>query len=287
MDKKQIILRHIDKKGFGVEIGPSYHPVAPRKEGYRVHIIDHLSRSGLVDKYRGHDVDVSRIEDVDFVWQAGLSYPELTGKSKHYDWVIAAHVIEHVPDLIAFLNECDAILKDTGVLSLVVPDKRYCFDYFRQVSGIGNVIDNHIQGISRPTPGIVAEHLLYEVSRSGEISWNVDCEKPFSLRGSVEGAKSVMHSLERSEKYFDVHVWCFVPHSFRLLIADLNAMGLIPFREVSFEPTRRREFYMTLGRTGEGSRLSRMEIMERMGLELRGKIVPRRKFRRWIRNVFI
>ncbi|VAW80545.1 hypothetical protein MNBD_GAMMA15-2367 [hydrothermal vent metagenome] len=286
MGKKQIILRHIDKKGLGVEIGPSYHPVAPKKEGYSVHVIDHLPRSGLVDKYRGHDVDVSRIEDVDFVWQAGLSYSELTGKSKYYDWVIAAHVVEHVPDLIAFLNDCDAILKDTGVLSLVVPDKRYCFDYFRPVSGIGSVIDKHLGEVARPTPGIVAEHLLYEVSRSGEISWNVDCGKPFSLRGSVEGAKSAMHSLVQDQKYYDVHVWCFVPHSFRLLIADLYAMGLIPFREVSFEPTRRREFYMTLGRSGKGSRFSRMELMERMDLELRGRIVPRRKFRRWARNIF-
>lgn len=285
MKKKQIILRHIDKKGCGVEIGPSYHPVAPKKEGYRVHTIDHLSRSGLIEKYRGHDVDVSRIEDVDFIWQSGQSYSDLTGKSKYYDWVIAAHVIEHVPDLIAFLNECDTILKDTGMLSLVVPDKRFCFDYFRQASGIGNVIDNHIHGATRPTPGIVAEHLLYEVSRSGKISWNADCGKPFGLRGSIEDAKSAMFSLERSKEYFDVHVWCFVPHSFRLLIADLNALGLIPFREVSFEPTRRREFYMTLGRSGQGSQLSRLELMERMDLELRGRIVPKKKLSRWFRAV--
>ena len=286
MKKNKIILKHIDKKGLGIEIGPSYHPVAPKKEGYRVHIIDHLTRSGLIDKYRGHNVDVSRIEDVDFVWQAGLSYSELTGKSKYYDWVIAAHVIEHVPDLIAFLNECDAVLKDTGVVSLVVPDKRYCFDYFRPISGIANIIDNHLREVSRPTPGIVAEHLLYEVSRSGDISWNVDCRKPFSFRGTTEDAKSAMSALVQHQDYYDVHVWCFVPHSFRLLIADLHALGLIPFREVSFEPTMRREFYMTLGRSGEGGGLSRMEIMERMDMELRGEIVPRRKFRSWIRNIF-
>ena len=40
-------------------------------------------------------------------------------------------MIEHTPDLIAFLADCDAVLKDTGVLSLVIPDKRYSFDRFR------------------------------------------------------------------------------------------------------------------------------------------------------------
>jgi len=161
---------------MGGSVNPSYTRL--KREGYNVHIIDHLPRSGLLEKYSGCDVDVSRIEEVDFVWRAGVPYSELTGREKHYDWIIASHVIEHVPDLIVFLNECDAILKDDGVLSLAIPDKRYCFDHFRPISGIGNVIDNHIRRVSRPSPVIVAEHMLYEVSRAGDLSWNAECGMP-------------------------------------------------------------------------------------------------------------
>ena len=57
-------------------------------------------------------------------------------------------------------------------------------------------------------------------------------------------------------------------------------MGLISLREVSFTPTRRREFYMTLGRAGAGSGLSRMKLLECVELELRGRLAPRRKFGR-------
>ena len=117
MNRTEKILYHVDKEGRGIEIDPSYSPVAAKKDGYNVHIIDHLNREQLISKYSDHHhVDLDNIEEVDFVWD-GHPYSDLTGKTKHYDWIIASHVIEHTPDLIGFLVECDSILKDDGVLS--------------------------------------------------------------------------------------------------------------------------------------------------------------------------
>jgi hypothetical protein len=44
MDRKEKALQHIDPHGKGVEIGPSHNPIALRREGYNVQIIDHMSR---------------------------------------------------------------------------------------------------------------------------------------------------------------------------------------------------------------------------------------------------
>src|SRR5690606_33473322 len=126
-DRRAILLSMLDRDGRGLEIGPSHNPVAPKREGFRVEVVDHADRATLVGKYRGHGVDVDLIEDVDFVW-SGESYAELTGKSSHYDWIIASHVIEHVPDLVGFVKACAEVLHDGGVLALAVPDKRFCFD---------------------------------------------------------------------------------------------------------------------------------------------------------------
>ena len=79
MNRKEKVLRHINKNGQGVEIGPSHSPVAPKKEGYKVHIIDHMSREQLIAKYKDHHVNLENIEEVDFVWR-GDNYWELTGK---------------------------------------------------------------------------------------------------------------------------------------------------------------------------------------------------------------
>jgi len=54
-DPAEQLLRYIDKNGHGVEIGPSHSPVAPKRAGYKVHIIDHLDREGLIPGEREKD----------------------------------------------------------------------------------------------------------------------------------------------------------------------------------------------------------------------------------------
>ena len=110
LTRAQKILYCIDKNTPGVEIGPSYSPVAPKAAGYHVHVIDHASRAELVAKYSVHKVPVQNIEEVDFVWK-GESYAELTGNPHFYNWIIASHMIEHVPNFIGFLDNCASILK--------------------------------------------------------------------------------------------------------------------------------------------------------------------------------
>ncbi len=267
MNRNEKILKHINKDGQGVEIGPCANPIAPKKAGFKVHVIDHASREQLIAKYNGHGVNVNNIEEVDFVWQ-GESYAELTGKNKYYDWIIASHVIEHTPDIIKFINDCDAILKDDGVLSLAIPDKRYCFDHYRAISGISKAIDTYLSQATFHSPGTVVDHLLNVVSKSGKIAWDSQTNGESKLIHSLADARQAMNNLLQKNVYVDVHGWCFVPHSFRLMIHDLFHLGLISLQEVDFYPTFGCEFYMTLGRKGKGTNLSRLEMLEAIKVEL-------------------
>ncbi len=260
MTRDQIVLRHINKSGRGIEIGASHNPIASKKDGFDVHTIDYMDRGQLVQKYKGHGVNIENIEEVDFVWR-GEKYVELTGKSKYYDWIIASHVIEHTPDLIGFLNECDSILKDDGVLSLVVPDRRYCFDYYRPITGIGKIIDNWFQNTRFQSPGSVAEYVLNVVSKEGSIAWDSSTPGEMKFVHSVEDAIREMNLAREGRANLDVHVWCFVPHSFRLIMRDLFQFRLIHLQEISFSPTINSEFYVTMGRSGKGSKMSRMEML--------------------------
>jgi predicted SAM-dependent methyltransferase len=267
MNRNEKILKHINKNGLGVEIGPCANPIAPKKAGFKVDVIDHASREQLIAKYDGHGINFDNIEEVDFVWQ-GESYAELTGKHKYYDWIIASHVIEHTPDIIKFINDCDAILKDDGVLSLAIPDKRYCFDHYRAISGISKAIDTHLSQTTFHTPGTVTDHLLNVVFKSGKIAWDSQTTGEYKLAHSIEDARQTMNNLIEKSVYLDVHGWCFVPHSFRLMIHDLFHLGLISLPEVDFYPTDGCEFYMTLGRKGKGTHQSRLEMLEKIESEL-------------------
>jgi SAM-dependent methyltransferase len=230
--------------------------------------IDHLDRAGLVEKYRGHGVDLDAIEDVDFVWR-GESYVQLTGRAKSYDWVIASHVLEHAPDFIAFLLECDSVLKNGGILSLALPDKRYCFDRYRPLSGFGAVIDAHEQRRKLHSPGTVAEHCLYAVSLNGAVSWCKKSQGHYAPHHNLETAREKLAKARAGSAYLDVHAWCFTPSSFRLLIEDLYAFGMIPFCERGFFPTSGCEFFIALSRTGSGPGIERMRLAEMIDLELK------------------
>jgi len=53
-----------------------------------------------------------------------------------FDYCLASHVIEHIPNPIAFFQSIAHLLKPGGVLSLAVPDKRYTFDFFQPAASV-------------------------------------------------------------------------------------------------------------------------------------------------------
>lgn len=267
MNRQEKILRYINKNGHGIEIGPSHEPIASKKNGYKVHIIDYMSREQLIAKYKDHSVNLGKIEEVDFVWR-GENFSELTGKTKYYDWIIASHAIEHLPDLISFFKNCETILKNDGVISLAVPDKRYCFDHYRPITGISNIIDSYYQKNKIHTPGKVAEYYLNVVSKGGNIAWDSTTNGDYKFIHSLENALQGMKSVINEKSYLDIHAWCFVPSSFRLIIHDLHDLGLIHFQEVEFFPTTGCEFYITLSQTGKGINKSRLEMLNMIESEI-------------------
>lgn len=269
MNRKNRILKHIPKNGSGLEIGPCHNPIAPKKENFNVEIMDHATREELIQKYSKHNILFENIEEVDHIWQPHKNYSEITGKNKHYDWIIASHVIEHVPDLIGFLLECDSILKDDGCVSLAIPDKRYCFDYYRPVTGLARVIDCHMGNHGSGTPGTAVEQYLYQCEKAGSASWNDGTIGPTKLVNDKNNAQSFFDEIVLNKQYVDAHNWCFTPHQFRLLIQDLHDLNLIPFKEKVFYDTNGCEFYIVLSRKGEGLDCSREKTLNRIVKENR------------------
>jgi SAM-dependent methyltransferase len=276
LNRNEKVLYNLKKDGIGIEIGPSYFPVAPKKAGYNVHIIDHTNRENLIEKYKDLDINIENIEEVDFIWK-GESYDELTKKINFYDWIIASHVIEHTPNLIGFLNSCEKVLKNDGVLSLVVPDARFCFDYFRPESGLSKILDAHFQSHKKHSTGSIAEYNLRQTENNNLITWGefVFSNDDYKLRVSAEKtAEMIKISLEDKE-YLDCHAWCFTPSSFRLLIKDLNDLGFIKFKETFFSDSVGCEFFIHLSKNGEGCPKNRLELLHEIKIEQAKTINPK------------
>jgi predicted SAM-dependent methyltransferase len=251
---------------LGLEIGPSHNPIAPKKKGFNVHVLDHASASDLRKKYAEHPINLDNIEEVDFVWN-GQRLHELIGRTQCYDWIIASHVIEHTPDFVSYLQQCEELLKPDGLLSLVVPDKRYCFDCFSPISSTGQVLDAYAEKRVRPSPGQIFDYVANSAKRKGEIAWTADGEG---------GADALAHTLGEARdhwadallsasEYVDIHAWRFTPAAFRLVISDLASLGLTGLEIKSEFDTKGCEFYVTLGK----SKATRPEVDRLQALQNR------------------
>src|SRR6266498_2742274 len=103
MTRADMLLEPVARTASIVEIGPSYNPIAPKRQGWNTKTIDVATKSELIDKYRSLDVALlDNIEEVDFVWCDGALIdvvpPEYHGT---FDAFVASHVIEHQPDVVA------------------------------------------------------------------------------------------------------------------------------------------------------------------------------------------
>lgn len=267
MTRTEKALYSLNSKGIGLEIGPSHNPIAAKKMGFNVHTLDHASAEVLKAKYQGHGVNLDNIEDVDFVW-SGQPLPELIGQTNCYDWIIASHVIEHVPDIVSFLQQCEILLKDDGFLSLIVPDRRYCFDYFSPHSTSGNVLDAWNEKRIKPSPGQIFDHFSNAATREGNIAWGNESNlEADSLVHTMVQSKSEWIRCRSTDDYCDVHCWRFTPASFRLIISDLQVLGLVNL-EIKLEfDTAGCEFYVTLGKTTENTvepnRLTSLKLIKK------------------------
>ncbi len=258
--EKALVL--VNRQGLGLEIGPSHNPIASKKQGFNVHILDHASAEELRAKYTGHGVNLDNIEEVDFIWR-GEPLGALIGRRHCYDWIIASHVIEHIPDLVSFFEECEWLLKEDGVLSLIIPDKRYCFDYVNGTTSTGELLDAFEQKRTRPSPGKVFDHYAGATKRNGHIAWDSQAEGPIEFVHQFAEAMEQWQRARTTDQYIDVHNWRFTPASFRVLLNDLRALKLVQFEIKAEFNTSGCEFFVTLGRSNTAPSSDRMSIVQR------------------------
>jgi SAM-dependent methyltransferase len=250
--RAEILLASVPREAHIIEIGPSYNPIAPKAEGWKTKTLDHTTREGLIAHYRGEPgVDVNRIEEVDFIWTGGpISDAVPAALHGTFDAFIASHVIEHTPDLIAFLDSAAVLLKPDGVVVLAIPDKRYCFDYFQPLTTTGRLLAAHAERRSRHTRRLVFDHFAYAVKNGGVGAWALHPAREMRFFHSIEEARKLFDSMETREEYVDVHAWRFTPASFELLLLELARLCEANWYVDRITPANGCEFYAWLRPSG-------------------------------------
>ena len=252
MDRASILLRDLSKEARLVEVGPSFSPLAPKRDGWNAFTIDHASREALMEKYAGHPgVDPSRIEEVDFVWQGG-SLADAIPADRHgsFDAFIASHVIEHTTDVVTFLKAAETLLRPDGVIVLAIPDKRKCFDFYRNPSTTADALAAFLERRERHDARTQFDYASRMALKGGGPGWNGLDIREACLSNPLEQAPQWL-SAAASPSYVDAHNWVFVPASFQLMVVELVAMGYLDLRIEALAEAHDTEFYVWLRRGEE------------------------------------
>ena len=207
--ENQFLRRHL--RGQGVEIGALWRR-APVAAGARVWYVDRLAAQDVARHYAevGHAVPVNVVADA-----ARLPFREAS-----LDFIIASHVLEHLPFPLSGLRHWYALVKTGGHLLLRIPDKRYTFDRRRTRTSL--------------------QHLLAEEARPA----NFDRRAHFAewlekVEGQAKGTAEFTRSLEALiAKDYSIHYHAWITKDICELLSFAREQWGLRWQPVIFLPAR-------------------------------------------------
>jgi SAM-dependent methyltransferase len=232
----------------GLEFGPLTRPVVATSEG-PVEYVDYLPTDELRAKY-GSDpnVDEASIVPVHVVLEDGRL--PASSRQGEYDYIVASHVFEHLPDPIGWLQQCGEALRPQGTLCLALPDKRYTWDILRPVTRLAEWVEGYCLGQTLPT----VRHVFDATSTTALMPSGTPWQRP-PTPAELQPERGLPEAYELARKaehtHIDVHCSVFTPEAWLRLLSATCRLGLCPFELAWFHDTRRGEIEFFAGLRNE------------------------------------
>ncbi|MFK8022197.1 MAG: methyltransferase domain-containing protein [Pseudomonadales bacterium] len=226
--RERVIADHFDISQCRIlEIGVADDPTFFKSEA-DVYYMDWFSYEELYKKLVvTRPKKAANLVEVDFV----IKDSEFTKSfDEPFDLIIANHVIEHIPDLIRWMEQVKVLLKPEGLLFLSVPHKEYTFDKIRRVTTLVDVLECYDRELSAPTLHQVFEHIYQWRPIVAKDIWENHYEHLLSkARFPIEEAMRRAVQATTTQPYVDVHCHVFTTESWDKLFIELKQLQRAPF----------------------------------------------------------
>lgn len=249
MDRVERLLMHahVDRER-GLEVGPLDKPLVKRIDGRQIYYCDYAPREELQrNSSADPEVNVNLTPHIDFV-APRISSDTFRGMT--FDYIIASHVIEHIPDVLSWIQTLLQSLTAGGRLILAIPDKRYTFDLVRPVSTVGQVVQAFLEKRTRPTLAQVYDAFSMAMRVDARLCWAsqdyaAQSHEPCYTR---ETALRLARDAFENQTHHDCHCWVFDYESFLRIVDEVREIGILNVRTLSHTPPVRdtNEFHVVL-----------------------------------------
>lgn len=175
--------------------------------------------------------------------------------NERYDLIIAAHVIEHIPDPIAWLAELSDLLTPSGYIFLAIPDRRYTLDYLRRESSPIDLMRSFKSNARLPDVYAVADFYFYKRNINGRDVWRNPAHVSKEL-GELsptlpEAFAKAERSLASGSEHVNIHCNVFSYPTFAELWKGISQTGLLHLDLDTIADVQRdgNEFWALLGKS--------------------------------------
>ena len=193
-------------RGQGIEIGALGRP-CPVPPDLIVKQVDRFDDNGLYENF-------DKIRDRKVICPDIIDDAETLSKvpDQSQDFVIANHVIEHMPNPILFIESCTRVLRSSGILYLAIPDKEKTFDRDREVTDFDHLMRDYRDGPASSRLAHYEDFVRHADTHNGRQSWSNDEEFRAQVKHLMENDYSI-----------HFHVWD-MPSIIKLFIGVCDKM---------------------------------------------------------------
>lgn len=186
--------------GTGVEIGAFLTPIPGIRPIY-VDRFDAYANAPTGAEFHGDATDLPMLDS-------------------SLDYVASSHVIEHVADPIAAFREWCRVLKDGGIIYMVVPHRQLTFDHLRPLTPVEHLVEDHERGTT-PVDGTHIDEFVYG------IDWSrfSPATAPHLVPQEQQRLAGEYHQAIAAGREINIHFHTFEPEQFSRLIATVNTLS--------------------------------------------------------------
>jgi hypothetical protein len=240
-----------DSKNIKIlEIGPYMSPLT---RDLKVDTFDVLTHEQLVQRAILEGGPSYLIPDV--TWVGPSASPEYIHTT--YDLILSSHVVEHQIDLVDHFQNIDSLLNEGGVYAAMIPDHRYCFDYFNSPSTITDVLLAHLVKDQNHSLKSFLDDRLTTGHNETIRYWKKDFGTPKILGKTYFDIQELVNEYKKlveSRTYVDVHGFKFTDETFAQIYAQLSVLHLVNLEIIGLFPAKfaNNEFWVLFKKQTEG-----------------------------------
>jgi SAM-dependent methyltransferase len=231
-DRHQILTADIEPESQkGLEFGALNKPTVDPSSG-DVRFVDFADTANLREQHRAFPERVNALVEVTYVWSGSGSLADVIGTGELFDWAIASHVIEHVPNMLGWLRGIAEVLRPGAILNLAVPDCRFTFDVDCPRSTIGQVVEADLLGYRYPSIRQAFDFCFHAKAIEPNAIWQSETDvnrlPGFAGENAPQLAYNHARNILTKGEYIDSHCWIVTPVSYVDILEGLSLVGIMP-----------------------------------------------------------